>query len=219
MTIAPLEPLTLRPPEPVAESVQTMNDANLTVVSAAADAKLDRTFARGIAWLGSVKWIVQLLTWGTTIVVARILTPEDYGLLTMGAVLLAFITLLSESGLGITVVTVREVTEEQISQINGAAILLGLVSFVAGSLVAFPVSWFYRAAALPPVIAVLSFTLVISAFRVVPGALLQRDLEIALRARVVRPQLQRLDVIADRIFVRLRLQRAVAAIEEAVGTQ
>jgi len=153
-----------------------MNDANLTVVSAAADAKLDRTFARGIAWLGSVKWIVQLLTWGTTIVVARILTPEDYGLLTMGAVLLAFITLLSESGLGITVVTVREVTEEQISQINGAAILLGLVSFVAGSLVAFPVSWFYRAAALPPVIAVLSFTLVISAFRVVPGALLQRDL-------------------------------------------
>ena len=157
------------------EEDQAAIDA-VIVAAAGAEAKLDRSFARGIAWLGSVKWIVQLLTWSTTIVVARILTPEDYGLLTMGAVLLAFITLLSESGIGITVVTVREITAQQIGQINGAAVLLGVASFAAGSLAAFPVSWFYHAPALPPVIMALSFTLVISAFRVVPGALLQRDL-------------------------------------------
>jgi O-antigen/teichoic acid export membrane protein len=137
---------------------------------------LDRSFARGIAWLGSVKWIVQLVTWGTTIVVARILTPADYGLLTMGAVLLAFITLLSESGIGATVVAVRAITGEQIAQINGAAALLGVASFFAASLLAFPAGWFYKAPALPAVIVAMSFALVVSAFRVVPGALLQRDL-------------------------------------------
>jgi PST family polysaccharide transporter len=141
-----------------------------------AEARLDRSFARGIAWQGSVKWIVQLVTWGTTIVVARILSPQDYGLLAMGAVLLAFIALLSESGIGATIVTVRGITSEQIAQINGGAVLLGLASFTAACIAAFPVGWFYHSAALPPVIIAMSFTLVISSFRVVPGALLQRDL-------------------------------------------
>jgi O-antigen/teichoic acid export membrane protein len=142
----------------------------------AAEAALDRSFARGIAWTGSVKWIVQLVTWGTTIVVARILTPEDYGLLAMGAVLLAFITLISESGIGVTIVTVRDITSEQIAQINGAAVLLGVGSFAAACLLAVPVGWFYESSAVPPVIMALSVSLVITGFRVVPGALLQRDL-------------------------------------------
>lgn len=144
--------------------------------SIAAGARLDRSFARGIAWQGSVKWVVQLVTWATTIYVARILSPEDYGLLAMGAVLLAFIGLLSESGIGATIVTVRDVSAEQIAQINGAAVLLGIASFGAACLAAVPVGWFYHSARLPSVIVAMSFTLLISAFRVVPGALLQRDL-------------------------------------------
>ena len=151
-------------------------DGELEGATIGAGAKLDRSFARGIAWLGSVKWLVQLLTWGSTIVVARILTPADYGLLTMGTVLLSFITLLSESGIGMTVVTVREITEEQVAQINGGALLMGVSTFLVACLAAFPMGWFYRTSALPPVIIVLSSTLVISAFRVVPGALLQKDL-------------------------------------------
>jgi PST family polysaccharide transporter len=147
-----------------------------TVAPVAPIAALDRSFARGIAWVGSVKWIVQLVTWGTTIIVARILSPSDYGLLAMGTVLLSFITLLGESGIGATVITVRDITPEQTAQINGAALLMGLGSFVIAAAAAYPVGIFYHAPALPPVIMALSLTLVITAFRVVPGALLQRDL-------------------------------------------
>ena len=53
---------------------------------------------------------------------------------------------------------------------------MGVASFSIAALAAFPVGWFYRAPSLPPVIIALSFTLVISGFRVVPSALLQRDL-------------------------------------------
>jgi PST family polysaccharide transporter len=137
---------------------------------------LDRSFLRGIAWQGSVKWGVQVVTWGATILVARILSPSDYGLLTMGNVLLTFITLLSESGLGITVVRTRAITAEQIAQINGAALLLGFACFAVACLAAVPVGLFYRAPELPPVIVAMGLALIITAFRVVPGALLQRDL-------------------------------------------
>jgi O-antigen/teichoic acid export membrane protein len=142
----------------------------------AESAALDRSFARGIAWVGSVKWVVQLVTWGTTIVVARILSPSDYGLLAMGTVLLSFITLLSESGIGLTVITVRDITAEQTAQINGAALLMGVATFAVACLLAVPIGMFYRASALPLVIITMSFALIISSFRVVPGALLQRDL-------------------------------------------
>ena len=175
MTTSTLDPVVVD--VGVLSDVEALGSENeVRAESIAAGARLDRSFARGIAWQGSVKWIVQLVTWGTTIVVARILSPADYGLLAMGAVLLAFIALLSESGIGATIVTVREITGEQIAQINGGAVLLGVASFAAACLVAFPVGWFYHSAALPPVIIAMSLTLVISSFRVVPGALLQRDL-------------------------------------------
>jgi|SRR5689334_8884395 O-antigen/teichoic acid export membrane protein len=141
-----------------------------------ASKQLDNSFVRGIAWTGSIKWIVQMVAWGTTILVARILTPADYGLMTMGMVLLAFITILSESGIGMTVVTVRDISDDQTAQINGAALLFGVASFAIACAAAVPMGWFYKNPALPPVIATLSLTLIITAARVVPGALLQKDL-------------------------------------------
>lgn len=176
MTATSWDPMTVEIGAVPGAKDQVAIDGGTRAASIVAEAKLDRSFAHGIAWQGSVKWIVQLVTWGTTIVVARILSPEDYGLLAMGAVLLAFIALLSESGLGLTVVTVRNLTGEQIAQINGGAVLLGIASFAAACLAAYPVGWFYHSTAVPSVIIAMSFTLVISAFRVVPGALLQRDL-------------------------------------------
>lgn len=151
-------------------------DAGMQAASSASSTALDRSFARGIAWLGSVRWIVQLITWGTTIVVARILTPEDYGLLSMGAVLLAFITLFSESGIGTTVVTARDITTQQIAQLNAAGAIMGLLSFAVACLLAVPVARFYGEPALAPVVAVTSLTLVVAAFRIIPNALLQREL-------------------------------------------
>lgn len=129
----------------------------------------------GIAWLGSIKWIVQLVTWASTIFVARLLAPDDYGLLAMGAVLLAFITAISDSGIGLTVVTVRAMTVSQVAQLNSAAILLGFLCFGTACVAAVPIGGFYDEPALVPVIVAMGFTFVISAFRIVPMALLQRE--------------------------------------------
>ncbi len=41
---------------------------------------LDRSLVSGIAWTGGTKWATQLLSWAATLVVARILSPSDFGL-------------------------------------------------------------------------------------------------------------------------------------------
>ena len=35
---------------------------------------IDRSLVQGIAWTGGVKWLVQILTWASTLVVARLVT-------------------------------------------------------------------------------------------------------------------------------------------------
>jgi len=137
---------------------------------------LDRSLLHGVAWTAATKWAGQALSWGSWLVVARLLTPEDYGLVGMAAIYLGLITLLSEFGLGTAVLAVRELSVEQISQLHGLAVLLGLISLLASSAVAIPLGRFFHAPQLPLVVVAMSTTFVISSFKTVPLALLQRDL-------------------------------------------
>ena len=83
---------------------------------------LDRTLVRGLAWTGAVKWLSQILSWLSTIVVARLLTPEDYGIVAMASVFIGLIGLLNEFGLGAAVVALRQLTDEQISSMHSLEI-------------------------------------------------------------------------------------------------
>jgi O-antigen/teichoic acid export membrane protein len=137
---------------------------------------LDGALLHGIAWTGGIRWASQILTWVATLVVARLLSPEDYGLVAMATVYLGLVTLISEFGIGVTIVTMRDLTGEQVAQINTLALLLGLACFLVSCVAAVPLGWFFHEPQLPPVIIALSVAFVISAIRTVPYSLLQREL-------------------------------------------
>src|SRR3989454_294659 len=137
---------------------------------------LDRSLLYGVAWTAAAKWVSQALSWISWLIVARLLSPEDYGLLGMAAIYLGLITLLSEFGLGTAVLAVRELNVEQINQLNSLAVVLGLASLLASCVVAIPLGRFFHAPQLPLVVVAMSATFVITSFKTVPLALLQRDL-------------------------------------------
>jgi PST family polysaccharide transporter len=123
-----------------------------------------------------MKWLSQMLTWGCTIVVARILTPADYGLVGMALLYLQLVMLVNELGLGAAVVTRRELTSDQIAQLNSLSVVLGVAGFLVSCLAALPVSLFFDSPELRWVILVMSGSCIVTAFRAVPSALLERDL-------------------------------------------
>jgi teichuronic acid exporter len=137
---------------------------------------LDRSLLHGVVWTAGAKWASQALNWVAWVIVARLLSPEDYGLVGMAAIYLGLITLLSEFGLGTAVLAVRELRTEQLNQLNGLAVLLGLASLLASCVVAIPLGRFFHAPQLPLVVVAMSATFVIASFKTVPFALLQRDL-------------------------------------------
>jgi len=143
---------------------------------------LDRTLMRGLAWTGAVKWLSQILSWLSTIVVARLLTPEDYGIVAMASVFIGLIGLLNEFGLGAAVVALRQLTDEQISSMHSLASLFGVCGFLLSCLVAIPAGRFYDASDVPLVIVVMGVGFAFLAMRSVPSALLEKALRFKLLA-------------------------------------
>jgi O-antigen/teichoic acid export membrane protein len=145
---------------------------------------LDSSLLQGIAWTGGMKWIIQGVTWISTIVVARLLTPEDYGIVAMASLLMGLLTLLSEAGIGLAVVTMRDLTSRQISQVNGLSIIAGITGTVIAVAASQPLAFFFQSPPLSTVVIVMSLGFAVSAFRVIPYALLQREMRFRLLALI-----------------------------------
>ncbi len=141
---------------------------------------LDRSMARAVAWNAAAKWITQILSWLSTIVVARLLTPGDYGLVGMAGVYLSLATLISQIGIAEAVLTLRDLTHRQIAELNSVALLMGIALVGVSGAVAAPLARFFSAPQLHAVIIVCSSTYIINALQVVPSALLQKELRFKL---------------------------------------
>jgi len=130
---------------------------------------------RGIAWTGMAKWSTQLVTWGATVVLARLLTPAAFGIVSMATLYLGFVALFNEMGIGAAVVNMRDLTPAEIRQIHTASVGLGLAGFIVACGMAIPIGMIFHANEVPPVIAVLGLSFIVNAFKTVPVALLQRE--------------------------------------------
>jgi O-antigen/teichoic acid export membrane protein len=145
---------------------------------------LDRILIRGVAWTAAVKWLTQIFTWGTTVVVAHLLLPSDYGLVGMAAIYINLFTLFSEFGIGTAVVTLQDMTEDQVSQLNTVSVLTGILGFLISAAAAVPLGRFFRAPNLQLVVIVLSCGFIVSGVRTVPYSLLQKELRFKLLAGI-----------------------------------
>jgi O-antigen/teichoic acid export membrane protein len=145
---------------------------------------LDRSMARALAWNTAAKSLTQAFSWLSTVVVARLLTPYDYGLVGMAGVYLALATVVSQAGIGNTVVYVRDLTRRQIAELNTLSIVVGLLLTTLTCALAVPLARFFSTPPLRAVILVASITYSIDAFQVVPRALLQKGLRFKLLSTI-----------------------------------
>jgi len=131
----------------------------------------------GLRWSAGVRLASQLFTWTVTLIVVRLLTPADYGLLAMAMVFVGLLYQLAELGLGSAVVQRREIDTALLRKAYGVILLvhgaLCLSLFLAAPLI----SKVMEEPRLVPLVRVLSTLFLISAFQVLPLALLQRKLE------------------------------------------
>ncbi|MDA7558641.1 lipopolysaccharide biosynthesis protein [Flavobacteriaceae bacterium] len=124
------------------------------------------------------------LTLITGIVLARLLTPAEFGLLGMANVLLALIQVLVESGFGYTIIRTKELSQRLINTSLVLNVVLGIFFFVVFYVSAPLMASFFDEPKLIPVIELLSVIIVINSFRVVPLSLNIKDLKFKDRAKI-----------------------------------
>lgn len=155
---------------------------------AAKGSRTGEPMLHSVGWTGAATWATQLISWGYMIVLARMLTPADFGLVGMANLLLEILTVASEFGVGVAIVMLPKLTEDQISQLNTVALMSGAVLFTAAYAASYPLGHFFKSAALPAVVMVLCINLLIVSFKVVPSALLQREFRFKLLAQIQAAQ-------------------------------
>lgn len=143
---------------------------------------LDRHMAQAVAWNAVARWASQILSWLSTILVARLLSPFDYGIMGMAGLYLSLAMLVSQAGIGQAVVALRDLSRRQIAQLNTVSVFLGAGLLGLSFVVAYPMARFFSAPQLFAVIAVSGTTCLINGFQVVPRGLLQKALRFKLLA-------------------------------------
>ena len=112
----------------------------------------------------------------STMVLARLLSKEDFGLVAMAATLTGFLRMFREGGLSTTTVQKQNITQAQVSNLFWLNVGLGAATAAFGACLAPILAWFYSNEGLIPIAVVLSCTFVLSGSTVQHIALLNRQM-------------------------------------------
>ncbi len=155
-------------------NIATAFDPPATSDETVADLK-GRTLRGGVIVL-VVQGLRFVLRTGSTIILARILTPDDFGLVAMVTVAMGFFTLFKDAGLSMATVQREKITHEQISTLFWVNILVGVILTTLSILMARLLVVFYREPRLLGVTVALASMFLFTALGVQHQALLQRKM-------------------------------------------
>ncbi len=85
---------------------------------------------KGFAWEGSTKLLIQMVTWVTTILVARILSPEDYGIVAISGLFTGVLIIITDMGFMAALINRDEVSREQLDTTFWFSILISIGLFI-----------------------------------------------------------------------------------------
>ena len=97
------------------------------------DNSIYKHMVRGAAWTATMRWVVRFIGFINIIILARILVPEDFGLVAMGAIVIGFINGFTEFGTQQLLIREQNISREHIDTawtvkiIHGAVVALFLV--------------------------------------------------------------------------------------------
>ena len=134
-----------------------------------------RMFLKDIAYSGISKYSTIIIVLIVTSILARLLSPSDFGVVAIATVFITFFNLVSDFGIATAIVQFKNLTQDDIKNIFGwtfwIAILLSSLFFLCSPLL----STFYDNPLLNSVCQLLSFQVLFATLNIVPNALLVKQ--------------------------------------------
>jgi O-antigen/teichoic acid export membrane protein len=136
---------------------------------------------QGVFWSYSTFLGGKVLTFLSTIILARLLLPEQFGLVGYCLIVIQYLDILNSAGINNSLIARREKLDEAANAAFIANIVLGVISFVLTWLIAPWAAVFFKTEELIPVLRLMGLSLPLSGLGMVPDTLLQRHLRFRTR--------------------------------------
>lgn len=135
-----------------------------------------RTIIASLFWKFFERISTQLIQFVVSIILARILSPKDFGLVALVTIFIAIATVFVQSGLNTALIQKKNADDIDFSSVFYASTVLALAIYTLLFLTAPIIARFYENEALIPVIRVLSITLLIGVFNSIQNAFLSKKM-------------------------------------------
>ena len=139
---------------------------------------LRQTIVTAVGWSVAIRLFVQIITWAMTLVVIRILSPDDYGLMAVAQIFVNFMLGFGSLGFGDALVQQRETPTIVVARLFGVLLLAGATLGTLMALAAWPIGAWYDDPRLVPLIQVSSLGFLFTALTALPRAFLTKHLRI-----------------------------------------
>ncbi|MFN3946451.1 MAG: lipopolysaccharide biosynthesis protein [Allosphingosinicella sp.] len=137
-----------------------------------------------IIWRSGSQIVAQVLTWGSTFLVIRMLSPSDYGLFAMTQVVLMLLTLLNGYGFASALIQSESIDRQRVRQAFGMLLLLNGALAAAQIALAPLAAAYFRQPIVADLLRVQALFYLSTPFIALPNALLSREMDFRKQAKV-----------------------------------
>jgi O-antigen/teichoic acid export membrane protein len=146
------------------------------MVTGSGELPLRTRVARSVFWLAWSRGVVQLLSFATTVLIARILVPADYGVMALAGMFIATAGVLADMGLSGAIVQLRDLGRRELDTCFWITVSLATIIYAVLSLSAPIIAGWFVVPRLADVLPVLALGLPLNACSVVSSGLLRKRL-------------------------------------------
>ena len=133
---------------------------------------IKQEIAKGVFWIAVARYSGIFISLAITAVLARNVSPAAFGTMAVATVIMAFLDIFTEFGIGPAVIQFKDLTRRDLSSLfmigGGIGIVLGVALFLCAPVVA----RFYDDMTLVPVVRLLCICLLFNSLNVVPNGLM-----------------------------------------------
>lgn len=150
-----------------------------------AEAKLEHKVVSGVAWSFSEKFLSMVVQMVVSIVVARQLAPDDFGIMAIMTFFTSVALAIVDSGFSQTLIRKPHPTDTEYRTVLGFNVVVSLVLYVVFLAVSSPLAALYDAPVIRDIAPVLFLVLPINSLCVVQTVMFTREFRFALLSKIV----------------------------------
>ncbi len=139
---------------------------------------------KGVSWSLAEQFGLQGLRLVTGLILARILTPDDFGLVGMAGVFFAIGQVFIDGGFSISYIQKKEVSEADANTVFYTNLFVSILVYGLFWVFAPAISRFYNQPQLVDLTRVLSLVLIINSFNIIQVAMLTREVDFKRKTRI-----------------------------------